>query len=243
MKLNFKNITIIVLIIIIFLTGFFISKHFSQKKIDKAQRELKIEKIRNDTLVQLDSVTYKKLLADTLTKRQLRKKVKELEIELKDPKIVEVIKFVPKEIIKKEVNTVIVKDSIVNIVDYYPQKENYFIKYSSTINTLKQKALSDWEFSPQEISLGIGVNDKGMYEVITKVPEFIKITSIDVQSLPQPTDKKDNFGFLVGGGYGKELNTDKEFFNLNSGIRYKKTYLILNIATNETINIGLTFEF
>jgi len=242
MRITVKNITLIVLIIIIFSTGFFISKHFSDLKQQKLRRELSKERIKNDTLVQLSPTTYRKLVADTLTQRQLRKKVKELEIELKDPKIVEVIKFVPRTIENKVVDTVFIKDSLVNITDYYPNKKDYFVKYTATINTITQNAVSNWDFNPQEFKLGLGLNNKGMYEVITEVPEFIKITNIDVQSLPLEKSKKDNFGFLIGAGYGTNINTSEDFISLQSGIRYKKAYLLMSLTTNETINLGLTFE-
>ena len=242
-KLNTKTILTLIIIVIFFIAGFFISKHFSNKKENEKIVELKKQIIKNDNLVKIDSTTYKKLVADTLTKKQLKQKIDSLKIKVKEPKVVEEIVFVPKEVVKKEVDTVVVKDSTVNIVDFYPQKENYFIKYSSTINTLKKEATSDWNFKPKKISLAIGLDKNGMYEVKTKVPEFIKITSIDVQTEPKKVINNDNFGYLIGAGYGTNLNTEESYLNINTGIRYKNTYLLINVGTNNTINGGLTFEF
>ena len=227
---------------IFFIAGFFVSKYFSDKKENKEIQKLRTQIVRNDKLVKIDSTTYKKLVADTLTKKQLKQKIDSLEIEVKEPEVVQEIVFVPKEA-KTKVDTVLVKDTTVNIVDFYPRKENYFIKYSSTINTLKQTATSDWSFKPKKISLAIGLDDNGMYEVKTKVPEFINISSIDVQTQPKKVISKDNFGYLIGGGYGLNLGNEKNYLTLNTGIRYKKTYLLLNVGTNETVSAGLTIEF
>lgn len=240
MNFNIKNIAIIVLLIIIFLAGFFVSKHFSKNKIEDLRKEI----IKNDSLVQIDSVTYKKLVADTLTKRQLRKEIKDLKVSLKDPKTITKIKFVPRDIIKKEIDTVtITKDTIINVVDFYPNKSNPFIRYSAQINYPSKNSFSNWEFYPQNINLVIGKNDIGMYEVVSKVPEFIKINSVDVLSKPITANKKDNFGFLFGAGYGKDFRFNTEYLTANAGIRFKKTYILFNINTNETANIGLNFEF
>ena len=46
-----------------------------KKKLEKAQIELRTTKIKNDTLVQINDRQYTKLVADTLTEKQLRKKI------------------------------------------------------------------------------------------------------------------------------------------------------------------------
>jgi len=242
-KLNTKTVVLIILIVLFFLTGFFVSKHFSDKRKQEILRELKTEKIKNDTLVKIDSTTYKKLVADTLTKKQLEKKVKDLKIKVKNAQTASTVSFKPKDI-KKQTDTVYrTKDTTINTVDYYPNKEKPFVRYSSILSLKDTTSISNWKFYKQRFSLVVAKDKDGLYKVVTKVPKFIEITDVDVLSQPKEKTKKDNFGFLVGAGYGKDLNIEKDFVSFNTGIRYKKTYLNLNITTNNTINLGLSYEF
>lgn len=211
-------------------------------KEEKFETALRKNKIKNDSLVQLKNGLYQKLIADTLTIKELRKKSNSLELELENPKIVEVIKFVPKEI-EKPIDGIIIKDSIIETEDYYPRKENYFIKYSSKINLKTEKGEGKFSFTPQEVVLGIEQKKDGTYATKTKLPEYLKITDIDVESLPLTREKKDNFGILFGGGAGKDLKNNSSYLRLNTGIRYKKTYLQIGGNSNNTVDLTLTFEF
>ena len=65
-----------------------ITRFFTDKSQEKLRRELRVEKIKNDTLTKIKEGLYTKLVADTLTKRELRQKVDSLKLEIKDPKII-----------------------------------------------------------------------------------------------------------------------------------------------------------
>lgn len=242
-KLKLKDIIYIVIIILLSIGAYKLAEHIKSKELEEKEAQIKKYKIKNDSLVQVSPGVYKKLVADTLTKSQLEKKVDSLKLELKNPKIVEVIKFEPEPIEGKEIDKVKVKDTTITIEDTYPDKEEPFITYTANVNIKTGLGKSDWNFEEQELRLGIGENKDGTYQVKTKVPEWLKITAIDIESQPMKEQEIDNFGFLFGAGYGQNLTTSEEYLNLQGGVRYKRTYLFLNAGTNNTINGTLTFEF
>ena len=76
-----------------------------------------------------------------------------------------------------------------------------------------------------------------------KVPDFMKIGTIDIQALPQRVYKKDNWGYLFGVEYGRDLNTNINLININSYIRFKKFYIGGQFNTNNSYSYGIKIEF
>lgn len=185
---------------------------------------------------------YQKLVADTLNKREITKLAKEI-IELKNRKPIIIQKTVlqPKDTIKVTEKIYLDKDSLF-IEDYYPNKENYFLKYSNKISLKDSVGLSNFKFKPLNINIVITENN-GVFEADIKTPEYLKINKIDIQSEPLEIPKKDNFGILVGTGYGKNFQDNKNYINGNVYIRYKKIYLGLEGNTNNQSLIGVKVEF
>lgn len=205
-------------------------------------RQVRIEKIKNDSLVNLGEGMYTKLVADTLTLKQLNKLNDSLKLELKNPKIITEIVTIIKEI-EKPIDNVQVKDSIVTIEDFYPSKKDKFITYNSKININTSKGIGKFRFEKLPITLGIGQNKDGTYYVNTKLPEFMEVTKLDVQSQPIVEEVEDNFGWLVGVGAGNDYQYGNKYLTLSTGIRYKKLYLEVEGATNKTLEVGIKTEF
>lgn len=237
-----KTLTNILIFILFFGSIFFYQKVFVEPKIERLQTQLRTAKIKEDSLRKVKEGYYKKLVADTLTQIELNKIVDSLELLTENPKIVEVIKIVPKEV-EKEVDKVVVKDSTLEIEDFYPNKENPFIRYNSKINLLTQKGKSKFTPYPFDIVLSIGQKEDGTFELDSKLPEIFNVTDIQVQATPMTPEKKDNFGILLGAGGGKNFHLQDPYIRVNTGIRYKKTYLQLGGNTNNTADLTLTFEF
>jgi hypothetical protein len=101
----------------------------------------------------------------------------------------------------------------------------------------------DRVFSDVKIDLAISQNKDGTYEANMKAPNFIQINSLDVQSTPIEPIKVDNFGILIGGGYGKDFGTGINYLEVGGGIRLKKFYIELEGNTNKQADIGIKFEF
>lgn len=239
-----KNIFYMVFLISIFL----IIRSCEQKRHELEIESKKIENkkllIKGDSLKKINDSLYTKYVADTMTIKQLRAENKKLGLQIENPKVVTIIKFKPKEV-EKEISQIQTQDSIIKIIDYYPNKKNPFIKYVAKINKNTNKGTGNFKFSPQKIILGIGENKNGTYSVNTKLPEYLEGITIDVQSQPIKQQKKDNFGWIVGAGYGKEITTNSEFYKVNTGVRYKKKYFNVSVGIGklQTIEGGINFEF
>lgn len=208
----------------------------------KVQAELRKEKIKNDTLNKIKDGYYTKLVADTLTIKQLRKKVDSLGIEAKNPKYVEVIKLVPKEVIKP-VDNVSIKDSMLTLEDSYPDKTNPFIRYTSLINLNTKKGEGQFTF-PNALEINIAAEEQqdGTYKIHSKVPEWVKIKSLDVQSLPKQQEKRDNFGFLLGVDYTTDFDGLRKGVKPNAYLRFNKVYIGGGISTLGNGSIGFKIE-
>lgn len=238
------NVTTVLVVIILLLIGVgFIGDNYYKGKVERANIELRKEKIKNDTLTILANGQARKLVADTLTIRQFKHKLDSLQIAF-DGKPISItgIRIKPKAS-AKPIDTIYIGEEEVKVVDYYPKKENFFVEYRNTINTLTGKGNSDWKFTELGLDLLITQNDDGTYEANMVAPDFVTITSLEVQSLPITPLAQDNFGILLGAGYGKDFGTGMNYAEIGGGIRFKKIYIDLEVNTNKQADIGLKFEF
>lgn len=236
-----KNVIIILLTIVLL---FSINRCSNTKKtiVDKYETELRKEKLKRDTLQKINEGLYSKLIADTLKKKELEKEIKELGIKLKEALAVGEIELQPETIIKEVIDTVYI-DSLKRtayIKDFYPDKEEVFVEYSANIDIEKGTTSSRWEFRPIPINIVMGYNDKNELVVLSKVPEYIKINNLSLQSRPQEKTKKKTFGWITGVGAGIDLDNKYKYLTLNTGIRISKSYLMIGAGTNN--NIQLTFS-
>lgn len=240
-----KNLTkILIGIIFIMALIFGFTRNSYKNKIDKLNNKVRTSIIAKDSLKELSEGLYTKLVADTLTKRELRHKIDSLQLALKDPKIVTEIKIVIKEI-EKPVDGFVVKDSVVTINDTYPNKENPFVNYNASLNLITKKGVGKFKFTPFKIDLAIGRNKDGTYKINSKVPEFMEITSLDVTATPisPAEDKKDNFGILLGPSIGRDFRSKETFFGLGVDMRIHKFYIGVQGNTNGTASGGIKIEF
>jgi len=235
------NLYLIGIIILLLLGGWF-GKQYYDGKLEKAYLENRTLKISKDELQKISDEQNRKLVADTLTQKQLNKIVDNLKLKLDaKPKIIIKTIVVPKEI-EKPIDSVIVKNDSITINDYYPNKENYFVNYFAKINIKTQKGIGKFSFKPIELSLIISQRKDGIYQLDSKSPKWMKINNIQVQSLPLTSEEKDNFGWIIGGGYGKDYKTFENYFRVNSGFRWKKLYIQGGINTLGQGDINLNLE-
>lgn len=240
MKKNIENILVILVIILIF--GLIINRWCYKKKIDEERRKYNIELIRNDSLIKVSETQYSKLIADTLTISQLNKKVRQLQIDLKaKPKVITEIKYIPKEI-EKEVEVVKVVGDTVKIEDYYPDKKNYFVKYENEVSIKDKKGTSKFSFSPLKVTSVVSQRNNGLFQIDFKTPEWLEISSVNIQSTPLEKEKVKNFGLLIGAGIGRNFDENRNNIRIESGIRLKKMYIDLGFNTSNTADLTIKFE-
>jgi hypothetical protein len=241
-----NRLTLILIgILLLLIAGLYFGNEYYKNKLEEAQEETRREKIRTSELTQINEGLYTKLAADTLKIRELRKLSDSLQLELENPEVVTVVKWKIKYL-EKPVDGIVVKDSTMSLVDTYPDSLKPFVTYRLKVDLKKWVGTGSWDFTPQEIVLGIGQNEDGTYSVNTKVPEFLSITGLDVSSLPMKTKKPDNFGWLLGVKGGKNFLDNNNLYGVSGGIRYKKIYLDTDVLVGQEQAIGLIgikFEF
>lgn len=229
--------------ILFLLVGWYVSNYFSESKAQQLREDLKIMTLKKDSLVTIEEGLYTKMIADTAKVRELKDKVKELELKIKEPEVI-----IQKEIVFDSLSTKVKSKKIDSVnfkfADYYPEKDNYFIKYTARINTLAKSVKGRFVIQPLSLSSVMGVNEKKEYRINTRLPSFATISNLDVIATPyKDKRKKDVFGFIFGAGYGKSFETESDFLTMQTGIRLNKTYLFLNAGTNQTVGATLMVEF
>ena len=235
MRLGFSKIAILILV-----TSLVLTSKCKNNEIDKLKTSIHKNLLKNDKLRLEKDGIYKKFVSDSLTKKELKKKVRDLEIKVKNPIIAQNISFRPTNI-KKIPDTVYIEKGDIIIKDYYPSKEEAFIEYIFTKR--KDSIKSNFNFLEDvDINLVINETKLGVFESNIKAPNFIKLNEVEINMLPKQTvNKVKNFGFLLGAGLQK--NTNNSSIILNTGVRYKKTYLQLQATTNQSIGFNITKEF
>jgi hypothetical protein len=242
MKLDVKSIIIIGLVIF---AGFqFYKQNITQQQLEEATTAARTELIAKDSLQKINEGLYTKLAADTLTIAELRRLNDSLGLALgKKPTVIIQTEFLPAPQ-TGDADVAIGALGEIKISDRYPKSEETpFVKYEALVSLEDTTAVGTFTFNPISINLGIEETEEGLFRVNTKVPDWLQVNSIDVQSLPMTLPKQDKFGVLLGGGYGRDFQDDSQFLYLSGGLRYKKIYLEINGGTNETLSTGLKLEF
>lgn len=239
-----KKDLIYLIIILLLLFGGWLGYQYHLRKLSEKDDLYKVEILKNNKLEKINETQYRKLVADTATIKELRNIIDDLGIKLAaKPKIIETIKLVPIEI-EKPVDDVIIKGDSIQITDYYPQKENYFVSYSNSVDILSKKGKGLWNFRPVDISIALSQREDGIWQSNIKVPDYILVNDLDIVATPMEPPKIDNFGWILGVGYGKYLgNSVEDYIRISGGLRYKKIYLDIGANTNKQIDGNIKFEF
>lgn len=242
MKPTLNKYLVIFLLIMVGLCSFKVAKYFGDKKLEKQAIELKKLKIKNDELKKVGDGHYQKLVADTLTKKQLQKEIESLKLKVKDGVIVEKIVLVPTEV-EKPIDSISISQDSITIEDYYPDRDGWFAKYSAILKFADSTSVGKFTFTELPISLVISQGEDGIFKADLKAPEFITVGSLDVQALPMTPPKIDNFGWLAGGMINKNFDNNTMDYEVLGGFRYKKINILGSVNTAKQVGIGTVIEF
>jgi hypothetical protein len=239
---NFKTLVIAGIFVFIAL---YVAKCSHDNETEELRAALHKEELRNDTLKKINEDTYEKLVADTVTKREILKIIKQLEIDVKNPKIVTRIVYQQKDV-EKDVDYVDIVDSVLQVIDYYPKEENHTLKYSNKINLITKKGVGKFEFKPQNLDLVISETERGRWKATLKTDnEFVMINSLDVQALPEvitdPT--RSNWSKFAGVKYNTTIDKTNNNLEVLGGFRYKKISLMGSANTSSQLGLGLMLDF
>lgn len=241
-KTNINKYLLIFTAVMVALITFKVTYYFADKKLEKVNIENRKLKISKDKLKKVANGHYTKLVADTLTKNQLRKEVEDLKIKVKDGVIVEKIVLVPVEVEKEVDSLKITKDSL-TIIDYYPKKNDWFTRYEAIVSFKDSTSLGKFTFGELPISLVISQQEDGTFKSDLKAPDFITISKLNVLALPLTPKKEDNFGFLAGGKVNRNFENGNLGYEIIGGFRFKKVNVITSVNSNQEFGIGTLIEF
>lgn len=226
-----KDIKYIVTIVLLILGSIFIYSSMNEKIKDLKREQV----IFKDSLRIIDSTQYSKIIADTLTERQLRKRIEELEIEnAKKPKIITEIQWKVRDS-EKVVDTIYLPkgDSKLYVSDYYPNKYDPFVNY-----TLKD-TIGKFKFYPINTAIVVSENKDGTWKVDTKTPEFIEITNITAVGLKKEFEPKTS-PFYIGGGVQKQ--GERYPISALGGFRVKRTIIFGGLNTEGQVEIKTLYN-
>lgn len=239
--ISIKNILAAIGIVLLLLAVFKLTQSHYESKLEAVNEELRTEIIRTSKLEKIKDGYYTKLVADTLKLEELTYLVDSLKVEVKNPIIVERIVVRPKDS-SNEIKEVLINDSIIEFTDYYPSKEDPYIKYHASLNTFTKKYIGSFRF--KKIPITVVIDEKGgLSKSSILVPEFMEVESYDFQSVKLTKTKPDNFGWLAGVGYYNRLSSIDQGVEVLGGLRYKKVYVLGSVQTNTTIGIKSLIEF
>lgn len=228
MEKSIWNKIIIVLLVVLLI----FSVNRSCEQLQDLERQHKIEKAE---LIKVNETQYKKLIADSLTKREMRRLIDSLEIEaVKDAKIVLVPTIQLKDQ-EKIVDTIHLPSESrpLYIADYYPDKVKPFVKYTLNDSTGK------FSFYPVDIALVVSENKDGTWQVDTKMPEYFNVTNITAVGRPQPIAKKQS-PFYVGGGIQKQ--NDRYPISVLGGFRVNRTIIFGGVNTEGQVELKTLYN-
>nr|DAV67695.1 MAG TPA: hypothetical protein [Caudoviricetes sp.] len=220
-----------------------------EQKMTAKELAYKRQLIEQDSLRKVDSVTYARLVNDMYKERELSKVLetenKQLYDKLKEQeqKVMSLTKVVGKLKSQKSVVPIVNNEGQRYFEDYYPKKENYFVRYKAQIG--ENKVNGEFTFHPLHLDLVITEKQKGVYEAYLNAPSWLEISSLEVKSLPltSPSLRPDNFDWLFGGLVGYSYLDKRPLLGVNGGFRYKKTLYFLQGSTNQTLYLGVSKLF
>jgi len=221
---------------------FYLRKEQEKTKRFETEQELRVTKIRHDSIVKITDGYYQKLVADTLTKVQLKRLTSQvIGLKGREPVSITTIEAGPKSL-QKSTDKVEIKEDSLFIEDYYPDKLKPFLKYTNKISLKTKLGNSNFKFGTIKLTQVVTKKENGLYQIDFITPDFLDVKSIDIQSEPMAKEKKDNWGTLIGIDYGKNLETQKNIFGINIYKRYKKFYIGASIDTDKTVRGGIKIE-
>jgi hypothetical protein len=134
--------------------------------------------------------------------------------------------------------------NLIDIELIYPSKEDWFISWNGSVN--KQNAFYNgkWEFGELPLQIILTETERGMWRSRLVGPDWLKVNSMEVNSLPIPIQEKpSNFGFILGGGYINSFDPNgSNGLSVGGGLRFKDHNLIINGTTNREVGFNYYYN-
>lgn len=235
---------IILLVLSIAYYGYNVYTNLIKEK-EKVKLENRVLKLKNDSIRKIETGYYRRLVADTATKKELKDKIKDLDFQLENREPITLTEYIFIPISKEGDAEVAIKDSIVDIKDFYPEKENPFIEYTNRLNINSKSSESNFKLNPIEIRILLTQKEDGMFEQDIQLPDFLEISKLDIESVPLYNKISNDKGRLfIGVNAGYDFNNNSPYGR--GSLMYKindALYLETGLMTTEMMDIGFKINF
>lgn len=224
-----------------------------EKEIEGLTKEI----LKLDKTVQETNGSYRKLVDNFNSEKDLRKIIedsnKDLAKQLKknDEKLLMVTKAVAtfENKLDKGITVTVGNENgekVLSFVTRYPDNNpgaDWFIEYNGKLYTQSNKMEGEWKFNKLKFNMILTEKPDGMWAYRIDGPDYLKVDSIVVNA--QPKDKFNNannkkISLVLGAGYQTLINLKNPAVSLYGGAEIKQKNIVLfNASTNEYI--GVTF--
>lgn len=237
--------------VILALAIFSVIQFVRANSAEKTVKEYKTELIKSDSLRKTADGRYQKLVNDMNSQKELNSQIKEhnkelyelLKEERKKPISYTIIQAQPEAKIDTIPLNNEVKDGLAFQIfeDFYPQKENYFMRYFGQIKD--SIVVGEWDVQKFDIGIVVSEKTKGLFEVDLDAPDWFNVTSLEVKSLPLENIRPDNFDWLLGGSAGYNFLDHYPVLEMEAGFRFKKSIFSVQGNTNRELKAGYKHLF
>jgi hypothetical protein len=244
--------TLIVILILFLIFGAWKS-HAERKRLEEIIQE------GNKMIVQLDKTTkegdgqYTKLVNYFNTEKDLNKDLKEQNKELyklikeQDEKLLILNNSIISLRGQLDEGFGSINEEDTNKIDIklnYPNDEDNFITWDGFVNRENAFYKGEWKFGELPLQIIMTETNRGLWKSRLVGPKWLKVDSIEVNSLPLPIKKEEsNLSLILGGGYINSFNnTIPNAVSIGAGIRFKDHKLIINGTTNQSIGFSYYYN-
>jgi len=251
MKDKFNTILLVILLIIIIFLGWRINS--IKNAGEDAEDALKKSIIMNDSLTKEADGRYAKLVNYYNTEKDLKEQLKESNEELYG-----VIKKENEKILSLT-NAVITLQGAVNegfghvdpkdtnkidLALKYPNDKEPFINWNGSVDKQSAFYKGEWSFGKLPLQIVLTEESRGLWKSRLVGPEWLKVDSMTINSLPPNENNLKKLQFFVGGGYIKSLSNGPNAISVGGGVSYKgKHNLFLQATTNQELGLSYYYNF
>jgi hypothetical protein len=250
MKDKFNTILLLILIIIIIFLGWRINS--IKNTGEDAEDALKKSIIMNDSLTKEADGRYAKLVNYYNTEKDLKEQLKESNKDLynvikkENEKILSLTNAVLtlQGAVNEGFGRVNPKDS--NKIDLalkYPDDKEPFINWNGSVDKKSAFYKGEWTFGKLPLQIVLTEESRGLWKSRLIGPEWLKVDSMSINSLP-PNKELKNLQFFIGSGYIRSLSNGPNSISVGGGLSIKgKHNFLLQATTNKELGISYFYNF
>jgi uncharacterized membrane-anchored protein YhcB (DUF1043 family) len=130
----------------------------------------------------------------------------------------------------------------------YPDPESPFINWKGKIFPERKAYIGEWKFNELPLKIVLTETQRGLWNTRVIGPEWMKLDSLQVNSLPpeefSPKREITKIGLLVGGGYARSLRPNgTDAFSVGVGMHILDKHIVmLNGTTNQELSINYLYK-